>query len=107
MQAYAEPILFAIIAFPVVALVFTLPYMIVQYRRHGSIPFMRVPSDRLPNIFHPSFIARYHDNSYATIKPHLPDFVNNCDEKSKKIVKQLSSYRSKKTPSSPSHQRFT
>lgn len=41
MQAYAEPILFAIITFPVVALVFTLPYMIVQYRRHGSIPFMR------------------------------------------------------------------
>ena len=41
MQAYAEPILFAIIAFPVVALVFTLPYMIVQYRRHGSIPLMR------------------------------------------------------------------
>lgn len=41
MKAYEEPILFAIITFPVVALAFTLPYMIVQYRRHGSIPFMR------------------------------------------------------------------
>lgn len=41
MQAYTEPILFAIITFPAVALVFTLPYMIAQYRRHGAIPVMR------------------------------------------------------------------
>ena len=39
---YIEPIFGAIIAFPLVALIFTLPFVIVNYRRYGGIAVMRV-----------------------------------------------------------------
>lgn len=42
MSEYIVPILYGIVIFPIVAFLFTLPYMIVQYRKYGSIPPIRV-----------------------------------------------------------------
>ncbi len=41
MNTYQVAIKTAIVAFPVLALLITLPYMIKQYRKYGSIPFLR------------------------------------------------------------------
>ncbi len=41
MSAYAEPIKIGLIIFPIIALLITLPYMIRQYHKFGSIPFMK------------------------------------------------------------------
>ncbi|MDD3410020.1 MAG: VanZ family protein [Eubacteriales bacterium] len=41
MSAYIEPILTALWIFPFVAVVFTLPYMMFQYRHYGSILMLR------------------------------------------------------------------
>ena len=41
MGDYAVPILTAVVAFPLLAAVITLPYMLVQYRRFGAIPWLR------------------------------------------------------------------
>lgn len=41
MTAYKMPIILAIIIFPMVAFLFTLPYLIYQYRKYGAIPIMR------------------------------------------------------------------
>ena len=41
MRAYIEPILTAMWLFPFVAVVITLPYMVYQYWRYGSIPLLR------------------------------------------------------------------
>jgi glycopeptide antibiotics resistance protein len=40
-QSYLFPISYAFMAFPVAALLFTLPFLIVQYRRHGYINKIR------------------------------------------------------------------
>ncbi|AIQ52452.1 VanZ family protein [Paenibacillus sp. FSL R7-0331] len=40
-QSYLFPISYAFLAFPVAALLFTLPFLIVQYRRHGYIHKLR------------------------------------------------------------------
>lgn len=40
-QTYLFPISYAFMAFPVAALFFTLPFLIVQYRRHGYINKIR------------------------------------------------------------------
>lgn len=42
MERYAEPILSALVFFPVVAGLFTLPYVIYCYRKYGSVLLMRV-----------------------------------------------------------------
>lgn len=42
LSTYAEPIWQACLIFPVVAAVFTLPFLIVNYRRYGGIAVMRV-----------------------------------------------------------------
>ncbi|MEG1647484.1 MAG: VanZ family protein [Bacilli bacterium] len=42
MNSYIVPILYAIIIFPFIAAIFTLPYILVQYRKYGSIPSIRV-----------------------------------------------------------------
>lgn len=39
---YLEPILYACLVFPFIAAVFTLPFLIVNYRRYGGIAVMRV-----------------------------------------------------------------
>ena len=41
MSVYALPIKVGIIVFPIIALLITLPYMIKQYHKYGSIPFMK------------------------------------------------------------------
>ena len=41
MSVYKIPITSAFIIFPVIAFVLTLPYLIYQYRKYGSIPFLR------------------------------------------------------------------
>ena len=41
MSAYKIPITTAFIFFPLIAFVFTLPFLIYQYRKYGSIPFLR------------------------------------------------------------------
>ncbi len=41
MSNYLKPIITAIITFPIIALLFTLPYIIFQYRKYGSIPLLR------------------------------------------------------------------
>ena len=41
MSAYKLPIATAFIFFPIIAFVFTLPFLIYQYRKYGSIPFLR------------------------------------------------------------------
>ena len=41
MSAYKIPITTAFIFFPLIAFVFTLPFLIYQYRTYGSIPFLR------------------------------------------------------------------
>lgn len=41
MTAYKMPILLAIIIFPIVAFLLTLPYLIYQYRKYGAIPVAR------------------------------------------------------------------
>ncbi|MBW4080908.1 VanZ family protein [Paenibacillus sp. S150] len=40
-QSYLFPISYAFMSFPVAALLFTLPFMVVQYRRHGYINKVR------------------------------------------------------------------
>lgn len=42
MGNYIEPIRFAFLAFPIIALIFTLPYIFHQYHKFGSILFFRV-----------------------------------------------------------------
>lgn len=42
MEDYIEPIKWGILIFPLVALLFTLPYAINQYRKFGAIPLLRV-----------------------------------------------------------------
>ena len=41
MSVYAVPIKVGLIVFPIIALLITIPYMIKQYHKFGSIPFMR------------------------------------------------------------------
>ena len=41
MQSYIIPIQTAFMVFPMIAFLFTLPYMIHQYRKYGSIPALR------------------------------------------------------------------
>ena len=41
MSVYAVPIKIGLIIFPIISLIITLPYMIKQYHKFGSIPFMR------------------------------------------------------------------
>lgn len=41
MSAYKIPITMAIIFFPIIAFFLTLPFLIYQYRKYGSIPFLR------------------------------------------------------------------
>lgn len=41
MGVYAFPIKIGFIIFPIIALLITLPYMIKQYNKYGSIPFLR------------------------------------------------------------------
>lgn len=41
MKTYSVAIEVAILIFPIIAFLITLPYMIRQYRRYGSIPFLR------------------------------------------------------------------
>lgn len=41
MSQYIEPLKSALVLFPFVALVFTLPYMLLQYRRYGAVLFIR------------------------------------------------------------------
>ena len=40
-QSYLFPISYAFMTFPVAALLFTLPFLIVQYRKHGYIHKLR------------------------------------------------------------------
>lgn len=42
MTGYIEPIRFAFLFFPIIALIFTLPYIFHQYHKYGSILFLRV-----------------------------------------------------------------
>ncbi len=42
MSVYIKNIVMALIAFPFAAFIFTLPYAIIQYRKYGGIPFMKV-----------------------------------------------------------------
>lgn len=42
MNAYIEPIRFAFLFFPIIAFLFTLPYIFHQYHKYGSILFLRV-----------------------------------------------------------------
>lgn len=41
MKGYSQAILTAVLIFPLIALLITLPYMIKQYRKYGAIPFLR------------------------------------------------------------------
>ncbi len=41
MEIYLVPIKSAFVAFPFIALLFTLPYIVTQYKRFGAIPFWR------------------------------------------------------------------
>lgn len=41
MDVYMIPILWAIFIFPFIALIITLPYVLFEYHRYGSIPFLR------------------------------------------------------------------
>ena len=41
MSQYIEPVKSALVLFPFVALAFTLPYMLMQYRRYGAILLIR------------------------------------------------------------------
>lgn len=41
LMSYVHPILNALLIFPFVAALFTVPYLIVQYRRFGAIPMLR------------------------------------------------------------------
>lgn len=41
MSVYKIPITTAFVFFPIIAFIFTLPFLIYQYRKYGSIPFLR------------------------------------------------------------------
>lgn len=41
LSGYSSNIIFGLVSFPLIALAITLPYMIVQYRKFGSIPWLR------------------------------------------------------------------
>ncbi len=41
MSVYKIPITTAFVFFPLIAFIFTLPFLIYQYRKYGSIPFLR------------------------------------------------------------------
>lgn len=40
-MGYITAIKFAVLVFPVIALILTLPYIIVQYFKYGSVSFLR------------------------------------------------------------------
>lgn len=42
LSRYASPLLSAVALFPAIAGLFTLPFMVHQYRKYGSIPFLRI-----------------------------------------------------------------
>lgn len=41
LSGYSSNVMFGLVSFPLIALAITLPYMIVQYRKFGSIPWLR------------------------------------------------------------------
>ena len=41
MNAYSIPIQFAIITFPFIAFILTIPFLIYQYRKYGAIPILK------------------------------------------------------------------
>ena len=41
MNAYSIPIKFAIITFPFIAFILTIPFLIYQYRKYGAIPILK------------------------------------------------------------------
>lgn len=65
MEVYIKPIISATFIFPILAWVFTLPYMVHQYRKYGSILMLRV-------VIVYSFIYYMIASYFMTILP-LPD----------------------------------
>lgn len=41
LSTYSTPVLYAALFFPIIAFVFTLPYIIIHYKKYGSVPLMR------------------------------------------------------------------
>ena len=41
MAVYLEPIKTALIIFPIIAFLITLPYLIIEYHKYGSVPLLR------------------------------------------------------------------
>ena len=40
-ESYRIPIEFAVMLFPLIAFLFTLPFLIYQYRKYGAVPFFK------------------------------------------------------------------
>lgn len=80
MSNYIIPIATAFIVFPFIAFLFTIPYIIFQYRKYGSIPLLRV-------LIVYSFIL-YLISAYFLVILPLPsqEFVNNLKTPSTQLI---------------------
>ena len=80
MSNYIIPIATAFIVFPFIAFLFTIPYIIFQYRKYGSIPLLRV-------VIVYSFIL-YLISAYFLVILPLPsqEFVNNLKTPSTQLI---------------------
>ena len=73
MNAYSIPIKFAIITFPFIAFILTIPFLIYQYRKYGAIPILK-------SIIFYSFIL-YMITAYYMVMLPLPsiEYVKNLN----------------------------
>ena len=73
MNAYSIPIKFAIITFPFIAFILTIPFLIYQYRKYGAIPMLK-------SIIFYSFIL-YMITAYYMVMLPLPsiEYVKNLN----------------------------
>lgn len=65
MQAYAYPVEQALVQFPVIAVLLTIPYMFINYRKYGSVSLLR-------SVIWFSFLLYLQCAYYLVILP-LPD----------------------------------
>lgn len=81
MNAYLFPIKFAFLTFPIAALLLTLPFLIVQYRKYGYVNKVRALVLYSMLLY---FISAY----YLVILP-LPQNVHNCVARAGAVFEQL------------------
>lgn len=102
MSSYIEPIRFAFLIFPLIAFLITIPYLIYQYHKYGSVPLIRSIIIYtfilyLINIYFLVILPLPSKKMVSLMKPRVPQlipfqFIINIIEKQPIIWNDFSSY---------------